>query len=524
MGSFMAAKMGGPSGAVNLRPSYLEEEGPVVDRKRVRFGLFEIDAEAGELRRQGVRVPLQELPFRLLCALVERPGEIVLREELRRRLWPPDVHLDFENSLNAAMSRLRDALGDAAANPRFVATAPRRGWRFIAPVETLAVSAPAPAITPPLPAAAPRPFRAALLLAALGASALAAPLVLWRSPLGPHPTSAESVVGSLPPSHEDYLRGRHLLSLQTREGDRKALAAFQAAAVEDPAHAGTQRGLAEAYLALSEHDVWPAREALPRAAQAARQALGLEPRSADAGLVLAQVRFHLERDWPAAEATLRQVLASNPGLVRARVLHAHFLSASGRHDRALAEIEEARRLDPLSLAVNADVCWIRFMARRYQQAVEQCQATLELDPHFLPAQDNLKWILMRMGRSDAAAQAFLRVVALEGEDAGSVLALRERYSREGLAGLHRASLGGLMARARHGYQSPYDIALEYASLREPREALAWLERSFEANETDLALLGVDPRLDALRQESRFRQLVARVGAPAAGGRWMNGGD
>ncbi|MBZ5653347.1 MAG: transcriptional regulator [Acidobacteriia bacterium] len=102
--------------------------------RMIQFGVFEVDLRAGELRRNGSRVKLQEQPFQILTLLLERPGEVVSREELQTRLWPADTFVDFDHSLNAAVRRLRDALGDSAENPRFVETVARRGYRFLAPV------------------------------------------------------------------------------------------------------------------------------------------------------------------------------------------------------------------------------------------------------------------------------------------------------------------------------------------------------------------------------------------------------
>jgi Tol biopolymer transport system component/DNA-binding winged helix-turn-helix (wHTH) protein len=103
--------------------------------RAVRFGAFELDLAAGELRKNGLRVRLQEQPFRLLALLVERPGEVVSREELREKLWPSDTYVDFDNSLNTAASKLREALGDSASSSRFIETLPRRGYRFLASVD-----------------------------------------------------------------------------------------------------------------------------------------------------------------------------------------------------------------------------------------------------------------------------------------------------------------------------------------------------------------------------------------------------
>src|SRR5215469_318826 len=97
----------------------------------IRFGIFEVDLRAGELRRNGSRVKLQEQPFQILVALLDRHGEVVTRDELQKKLWPADTFVDFDHSLNAAIRRLREALGDSAENPRFVETVARRGYRFI---------------------------------------------------------------------------------------------------------------------------------------------------------------------------------------------------------------------------------------------------------------------------------------------------------------------------------------------------------------------------------------------------------
>ena len=101
----------------------------------VRFGVFELDLATGELRKAGLRLRLQEQPFRVLAMLLERPGELVTRDELRARIWAEAVFVDFEHGLHKAVNKLRVALGESADSPRFVETLARRGYRFIAPVE-----------------------------------------------------------------------------------------------------------------------------------------------------------------------------------------------------------------------------------------------------------------------------------------------------------------------------------------------------------------------------------------------------
>jgi DNA-binding winged helix-turn-helix (wHTH) protein/tetratricopeptide (TPR) repeat protein len=108
----------------------LETRSPAI----LRFGVFEVDVRSGELRKQGARIKLQEQPFHVLTVLLQRPGEVVTREELRNQNWPADTFVDFDNSLNTAINKLREALSDSADSPRFIETLPRRGYRFIAPI------------------------------------------------------------------------------------------------------------------------------------------------------------------------------------------------------------------------------------------------------------------------------------------------------------------------------------------------------------------------------------------------------
>ena len=129
-----------------------------------RFGIFEVDVASGELRRDGVRIKLQEQPFQVLAALIERPGEVVAREDLQKRLWPGDVNIDFDRGLNKAINRLREALGDDADHPTFIETLPHRGYRFLASLD----APPAAAV------ATPAKLRRNLLISAAGVAAVTA--------------------------------------------------------------------------------------------------------------------------------------------------------------------------------------------------------------------------------------------------------------------------------------------------------------------------------------------------------------
>jgi DNA-binding winged helix-turn-helix (wHTH) protein len=110
---------------------------PQPPSQRYRFGVFEADAATGELRKQGIRIKLNAQPFQVLCLLLDRPGTLLTREEISRELWPDGTFVDYEHGVNSAINRIREALGDTAASPRFVETLARRGYRFVAPVERI---------------------------------------------------------------------------------------------------------------------------------------------------------------------------------------------------------------------------------------------------------------------------------------------------------------------------------------------------------------------------------------------------
>jgi DNA-binding winged helix-turn-helix (wHTH) protein len=184
---------------------------------KIQFGVFELDLRSGELRKQGVRIKVQEQPFKVLAALLERPGQVVTREELRRRIWPHDSSGDFDHAINIAVAKLRTALSDSADAPRLIETLHRRGYRFILPLANTSSKANNLAVVPPAPAEdkkeRPRgeislenplqrlkakrvglPY-AAVLAAALG---LIIGVLLWLHPTRNSPKSSASPMTPLP--------------------------------------------------------------------------------------------------------------------------------------------------------------------------------------------------------------------------------------------------------------------------------------------------------------------------------------
>src|SRR5437762_6860562 len=148
----------------------------------VRFGRFELDTRAGELRKDGHRVKLQEKPFRMLELLLKRPGEVVTRDELRQRLWPADTFVDFDNGLNTAVNKVRSALGDAADSPLFVETLGRRGYRFIAQLESRPAAPPAAPVRVEVPHRRPRAVLTAVIALVLVAALSVLAVRRWPRP------------------------------------------------------------------------------------------------------------------------------------------------------------------------------------------------------------------------------------------------------------------------------------------------------------------------------------------------------
>ena len=159
----------------------------------LRFGVFEVDVRSGELRKQGVRIKLQEQPFHVLAVLLQRPGEVVTREQLRSENWSADTFVDFDNSLNTAINKLREALGDSADNPRFIETLPRRGYRFIAPV-TEADGATRGTVAGVSAAARPRSRKIVASMAVVVVAAGIAGGLLWRARQARHLSEKDTIV------------------------------------------------------------------------------------------------------------------------------------------------------------------------------------------------------------------------------------------------------------------------------------------------------------------------------------------
>jgi DNA-binding winged helix-turn-helix (wHTH) protein len=234
---------------------------------RYRFGAFEADISRSSLLENGTRVPLQEKPFLFLATLLQSEGHVVTRDELSRRLWP-DTHVQVDQGLNAAARKVRKALGDDAANPKYVETLGSRGYRFIYPLQPL------------LPEA-----------------------------LGQRAPASLSNAMSL---HELYLRGRHFWNRRTPPALDKSLYYFNEVLKVDPEHALAHAGVADAYNLLATHGLMLPKAGYARAKDAATRALELDADLAEAHVAHAWASLSLDYAWSEARRGFEQAIELNP--------------------------------------------------------------------------------------------------------------------------------------------------------------------------------------------------------------------
>ncbi|MCM3871377.1 MAG: tetratricopeptide repeat protein [Pyrinomonadaceae bacterium] len=310
-------------------------------------------------------------------------------------------------------------------------------------------------------------------------------------------------------AYELYVKGRFFWGKRSREGDKQALECFTQALSRDPNYALAHAGLAEYYRGLPLSKDLPSREAMPKAKEAAEKALQLDEMLAEAHTALGWVKFFYEWDWQGAEREHRRALEINPNLPAAHVAYGNLLSGLGRHEEALAEMDRAHRLDPLSALGGALHGMALYLARRYPEAGEHLRRELEINPNFW-----LTWIQLgksyeQMGRYEDALEAFRRADG-SGGPAETQSFIGYTYATSGRKREAEQVLRELAARGERSYLAPYNMAVVYQGLGDKDGALRWLERAYDERDPHMVFLGVEPAWDSLRAEPRFADLMKRL--------------
>ena len=647
----------------------------------LRFGNFEVDPRAGELRRGGIKLKLSGQPFDVLVALLEKPGQVLTREELHDRLWSQDTFVDFEHGLNKAVNKVREVLGDDADNPRFVETLPRRGYRFIAPIEggvsrqPVAPSIPAKATSPEAvqtgsPVVA-RLHGKRLNLLALGVVVVVALLVAFsltgaREHLFSHPEapridsvailplvnlsgdpaqdffadgmtedlitdlgkigalrvisrtsvvqykgtkkplpdiarelhvdaivegtvtrsgnhlkitasllqaspethlwadSYESEAGDIltlqgevaqaiaheiqvkltpeeqkrlgtarqvdPQAHDDYLRGRYFCDRDTREALEKGIKYFELAIKEAPSDPLGYAGLANCYVLLDWGgdiffgDLSPA-QTLPKARDAALQALRVDENLAEAHTSLANIEMVLNWNWAGAEREFKRAIELNPSYAPAHVYYAHFLAAMGRSNESVSEAKRSLQVDPFSIFTMDFTDWVFYLDRQYDLATKQTQKTWEL------AGSEMQWshydlaqIYDATGRHREAIEEYIKAQEVFGMSPRRLGELRTAYQQHGEKGYWRKNLEfcGEASKERRkfaavsgygfcDYVKDLILASFHFHLGELDAGFQSLESAAAKHEAEIIYLNVDPQWDSVRSDPRFQALLRRIG-------------
>ncbi len=309
-----------------------------------------------------------------------------------------------------------------------------------------------------------------------------------------------------------YLQGRYHLNQRTEEGLRKSVEFFDKALAEGAEFALAHSGLADAYSLLAHYGVLTPTDAWPKAAAAATTAVILDDRSAEAHTSLALVKATQELDWKGAEREFLRAISLDPGHATARHWYgASVLAPLGRLDEALDELLAAQALDPVSSIVARDIAVIYFYRRDFDTALEYCDHTVELNPHFAPAYWMLGVIQEQRRDFDEAAAAFQRAVHLLPNSPRMYGALGRTLALAGRRKQALEMLTQLETFATQRYVSPMDFAWTHLALGDDKAGFRWLARACADRCFELFALKVDPRFDPYRSDSRFRQIVKKLG-------------
>jgi DNA-binding winged helix-turn-helix (wHTH) protein/TolB-like protein/tetratricopeptide (TPR) repeat protein len=341
-------------------------------------------------------------------------------------------------------------------------------------------------------------------------------------------------------AYQDYLRGRYHWNKRTAAGWNRAIEYFQRAIARDPKHAAAYAGLADAYSMLGSHELGARapQETFPKAMAAATRAVEIDETLAEAHAALAFIALHYQWDAAAAERELRRALDLNPRYATLQQWRSQYAIATGRWEASLAASKRGIELDPVDLAINAHLGWHYVLAREYDLAIEACRKALDLDADS-PASHwylgmayeqkreyqkaigefQIAYILSGGSPAPLSSMAHAYAVARDAVSGGNPVylsSLGHAYALLGNVVEARKVLGELDELSQRRYVSPYERAILHAALGETGQALDWLEKAYQQRSGWMLYLPVEPRLDPLRPDPRFGNLVRRVGLSPQG--------
>jgi serine/threonine protein kinase/tetratricopeptide (TPR) repeat protein len=322
-------------------------------------------------------------------------------------------------------------------------------------------------------------------------------------PTGPHGTDDEE-------ARQLYVAGRYYATRRTAEGLRQAIERFERAVERDPRFALAYAEMADCYALLNWYVEPPPAGAWRQAKAAALKAVEADGALAEGHASLGFVLLNYERDFTGAEVEFRRAVELKPDIVVARRWHAFNLSVMGRHDEAVTEIERAQALAPTSPVVATAVANVLFLARRYDDAIRQCRRALELDPGSISTHIVLRWCYEMKGMCEEALAIYEQERAFAGDTPTTRAKRAHVLASCGRAEEAREILRGLVADRDGQWVTAYEIAAIHSFLGDADEAFRWLAEAEAERAVGLTYARVDPRLDRLRDDPRFDELLRRL--------------
>jgi len=433
-------------------------------------------------------VKLQLQALKLLALLALRPGELVTLEDIRAELWPTRT-VDFARSIHVHVRRIRLALGDDAQAPRFLETVPQQGYRFVAPVSRLKV-APDTHRAPRTGTQRRRHFMGLAVAAAVGVVAVLTGVVLGASD--------HSVLSA--DARDAYARGRYLLEQANPESARLSVVRFDEVIAAEPSFAPAHVGAGKALAVLGDFD---------GARAHAEAALALDVRDAGVHALLGRISLMHDWRWDEGRRHLERALELDPTFVDAHVGLATYYATQRQFTPALAHMQSARDLDPVSALVRGDYGWFHLYAGNYERAEVLCGEAVELAPDAFEFQYCRIRARAAVGAYASAQDLMVDVLAGAGLDAGEYAAIRAAPPERALEVFDAWRLARYEAPDRAEPVSLTTLAVLHAQLGDVDAAIDLLERAIDERRPMAPMTLLDPAFGNLRDHPRIVALRQR---------------
>jgi serine/threonine protein kinase/tetratricopeptide (TPR) repeat protein len=310
-----------------------------------------------------------------------------------------------------------------------------------------------------------------------------------------------------------YLKGRHHWNRWTKDGFYKAIEYFRQAVDKDPTYALAHAGIADTYVLLGWNSYLAPNDAFPKAKAASLHALHLDPDLGEARTSLAAVLWLYEWKWQEAHAEFKRSLSLNPTYPTGNHWYAEFLMTMGCHAAAIERMKSSQELDPLSLIISVAIGWAHYMGHYFDESFAQFHRAIDMEPNYPVTHWILGLLLRKLGRYEEAIAAGEKGVELSGGSSLMRAALAQTLAAAGFREKALGILNDLTKLAAQRYDSPYFFAGIHIGLGENDRAIEYLEKAYEQRAHWIIYLHIDPGMDVLRSDSRFQDILRRIGLP-----------